>query len=153
LLDMVALRDILKTIYGVEDKYLGPISTNWFIPTVDASDKVGTWIGYRVLDKKSYTRAYQPDNTIVKPVKVSFRISFIGPQAEELADQTLLWDNRTDVNNAFAKYQAQVNYTDRVGFTYPIRNGGFNDSLCWIVDMSAQTTYEIDTKQQPWFNK
>ena len=59
MLDSKSLRDILKEIYGIEDKYLVPISTNWFIPTTDPEDKVGTWIGYRILSKRPYTRAYQ----------------------------------------------------------------------------------------------
>lgn len=150
MLNSKSLRDILKEIYGIEDKYLVPISTNWFIPTVNPEDKVGTWIGYRILSKKPYTRAYQGGLFYSVPLKVNFRLSFVGPQAEELADQTMFWENRTDVVKAFEKVQAQINYTDRTSFTYPIRNGGFNDSLSWIVDMSAQTTCDIDTKQKPW---
>lgn len=151
MLDSKSLRSILKEIYGIEDKYLIPISTNWFVPTTDPEDKIGTWIGYRLLSKKPYTRAYQEGLFYSIPLKVNFRLSFVGPQAEELADQTMIWENRTDVIKSFEKAQAQINYTDRVLFTYPIRNGGFNDSLCWIVDMSAQTTYDIDTKQKPWY--
>lgn len=153
MLDAKILRGVLKEIYGVEDKYLVPISTNWFLPTTDPQDKVHTWIGYRILSKKPYVRAAQRGRDIVKDIKVSFRITFVGPQAEELADQTLLWEDRQDVTEAFERINAQVNYTDRVGFTYPVRNGGYNDEMAWIVDMSAQTSYIVDTKQVPWFNK
>lgn len=151
MLNASSLRSILKDIYGVEDKYLVPISTNWFIPTIDPEDKIGTWIGYRILRKKPVLRAYQSGRNMVKSIKVSFRISFVGPDAETLADQVLLWEDRTDVTEAFAKQQAEVNYTDRTSFTYPVRNGGFNDSMAWIVDLTAQTFYEVDTKQNPWF--
>lgn len=150
MLDNASLRDILKIIYGVEDKYLVPISTNWFVPTIDPEDKIGTWIGYRIISKRPYTRAYQKFKTMVIPTKVSFRMTFVGPEAEKLCDQTLAWDVRTDVIRAFEKYQAQINYVDRNAFTYPTRNAGFNDCMSWIVDMSAQTFYEIDTKQEPW---
>lgn len=150
MLDTASLRDILKIIYEVDDKYLVPISTNWFVPTVDPEDKIGTWIGYRIISKKGYTRAYQNGKHMVQPIKVAFRLTFVGPQAEELCDSTLLWDVRTDVIEAFEKYQAQINYTERSAFTYPTRNAGFNDCMSWIVDMSAQTFYEIDTKQEPW---
>lgn len=150
MLDTKALRDILKTIYGVEDKYLVPISTNWFVPTVDSEDKIGTWIGYRIISKKPYTRSYQKYKTKVVPIRVYFRLTFVGPEAEKLCDDTLIWNERTDVIKAFEKYQAQMNYTDRSSFTYPTRNAGFNDCMSWIVDMSAQTFYEIDTKQEPW---
>lgn len=151
MLNASSLRSVLKDIYGVEDKYLVPISTNWFIPTTDPEDKIGDWIGYRIISKKPVLRAYQSGRNMVKSIKVSFRITFVGPHAEDLADQVLLWEDRTDVTEAFAKQQAEVNYTDRTSFTYPVRNGGFNDSMAWIVDLTAQTFYEVDTKQNPWF--
>ena len=153
MLDTKTLRETLKEIFGVDDKHLVPISTNWFLPTVDPEDKVGTWIGYRILSKKPYVRAWQAGVNIEKPVKVSFRLTFVGPQAEFLADQTLLWEDREDVSEAFEKSLTQINYTDRTAFTYPVRNGGYNDDMAWIVDMSAQTSYIIDTKQVPWFQK
>lgn len=150
MLDATSLRSVLKEIFGIEDKYLVPISTNWFVPTVDPEDKTGSWIGYRILNKRPTMRAYQHGTKMVKPIRVSFRISFVGKQAEELADQVLLWEDRTDVTEAFDSIKAQINYQDRQAFSYPIRNGGFNDELCWIVDLSAQTFYEVDTKQEPW---
>ena len=137
------LRAALKEIFGIEDKYLVPISTNWFLPTVDPEDKIGTWIGYRIIDKQPYVRAYtglnRRQNLIHKPVRVNFRLTFVGPQAEELADQTLLWEDRSDVSDIFAKYDTQINYKDRTSFSYPVRNGGFNDALAWIVDLTCQT--------------
>lgn len=153
MLNAKILRNILKEIYGIEDKYLVPISTNWFLPTTDPDDKVNTWIGYRILSKKPYVRAAQYGRDKNKPIKVSFRLTFVGPRAEELADQTLIWEDRTDVIVAFESAEAQINYVDRTSFTYPVRNGGYNDDMAWIVDMSAQTSYTVDTKQVPWFNK
>lgn len=153
MLNAQILRDTLKEIFGIDDKYLVPISTNWFLPTTDPEDKVHTWIGYRIINKKPYVRAFRGGTTISKPLKVAFRITFVGPQAEELADQLLLWEDRTDVTEEFEKSQTQINYNDRVSFTYPVRNGGYNDDLAWIVDLSAQTSYDVDTKQVPWFPK
>lgn len=151
MLDATILRNTLKTIFGVEDKYLVPISTNWFLPTIDPDDHVGTWIGYRILSKRPYVRAMQRGTDMTKDLKVSFRLTFVGPQAEALSDQVLLWEDRTDVSKAFEESYSQINYTDRTSFTYPIRNGGYNDEIAWIVDLSAQTTYSVDTKQVPWF--
>ena len=153
MLNAQILRDTLKEIFGIDDKYLVPISTNWFLPTTDPEDKVHTWIGYRIINKKPYVRAFRGGTTISKPLKVAFRITFVGPQAEELAAQLLLWEDRTDVTEEFEKSQTQINYNDRVSFTYPVRNGGYNDDLAWIVDLSAQTSYDVDTKQVPWFPK
>ena len=153
MLDAEILRSTLKEIFGIDDKYLVPISMNWFIPTTDAEDKVHTWIGYRILSKRPYVRAAQYGKDMTKPIKVDFRLTFVGPRAERLADQVLLWEDRTDVIQAFEKSLSQINYVDRVSFTYPVRNGGYNDGMAWIVDMSAQTSYTVDTKQVPWFNK
>ena len=153
MLNAESLRKVLKDIFGIEDKYLVPISTNWFLPTTDPEDKTGTWIGYRIQSKRPIIRAYQYGVMYEKPIKVSFRLSFVGRQAEELADQVLLWEDRKDVTEAFESVKAQINYMDRQAFSYPIRNGGFNDELCWIVDLTAQTFYEVDTKQKPWISR
>lgn len=153
MLNAQTLRSILKEIYGIDDKHLVPINTNWFLPTTDPKDHTNSWIGYRILSKQPYARAYQPTRLYEKPIKVSFRLTFVGPQAEELADQVMLWEDRVDVTKAFEEHRAQINYQDRTSFTYPVRNGGFNDEMAWIVDMSAQTTYAVDTHQVPWFHK
>ena len=153
MLNAQTLRSILKEIYGIDDKHLVPINTNWFLPTTDPEDHTSSWIGYRILSKQPYARAYQPTRLYEKPIKVSFRLTFVGPQAEELADQVMLWEDRADVTKAFEEHRAQTNYQDRTSFTYPVRNGGFNDEMAWIVDMSAQTTYAVDTRQVPWFHK
>lgn len=150
MIDSDSLRLVLKDIFGIDDDHLVPISTNWFIPTVNPEDKTSSWIGYRILDKKPYARAWQGGVIMNKPLKIHFRLTFMGPQAEALSDQTLLWEDRDDVRIAFEKYQAQINYQDRTSFSYPVRNGGFNDELAWIVDMSLQTSYEVNTNQMPW---
>lgn len=150
MLDGKALRDTLKKIFNVEDKYLVPLNSDWFIPTTDPNDRTGTWIGYRILNKKSYARAYQSGVYYVRPFKIRIRLSFVGPQAEHLADQTMFWEDRTDVKEAFEEYQAQMNYNDREQFSYPIRNSGYNDMEAWIVDIAAQTYMQMDTKQRPW---
>lgn len=153
MLNSQALRDVLKEIFGIDDQHLVPISTNWFLPTTDPNDHVGTWIGYRILSKRPYIRAFQNGRDMTTQLKVRFRLSFVGPQAEKLSDQVLLWENRTDVTEAFEKSESQINYEDRTAFTYPVRNGGYNDEMAWIVDLSAQTSYIVDTKQHPWFSK
>lgn len=131
-----------------------PLSDHWFVPTVDKHDKVGTWIGYRILSTKPYARTFAVPlvggQDYTKMVKVRFRLSFVGPQAEALALSTLMWDDRTDVKEIFDKYRAQLNYNERTIFSYPVKNEGFNDSLCWIVDFSAQTEYVMHIDRERW---
>lgn len=150
MIDGSTLRNILKTIYGIDDSHLIALSESMFVPTTDRADKTGDWIGYRILDKQRITQAYADGIYFVAPLKVRFRIAYVGPHAEEFADQTIIWENRNDVQKAFDLYGAQVFYNTREEYSYPIKNTGFNDSPCWIVDMTAQTTYEIDTNWKPW---
>lgn len=155
MLNTESLREVLKKIFGIEDKYLVPLDEGGYVPTYDKTDTVGTWIGYRILNKKSYTRSFQKDqgngNQVrIKPIKIYFRVAFIGKQAEELADQVLLWDDRQDVQEAFNEVQAQINYTSRQHYSYPVKNGGLNDNLCWVVDLEAQTFYTNSFKYQLW---
>ena len=151
MITMEILRDVLKQVYGVEDKYLVPMNSGWFAPTTDPEDKVGTYIGYRILSKRGYARAFQQKGAYNKPIKVTFRLSFVGPDAEELSDQTLIWDDRDDVKDAFEPRGIQVNYDERVAFSYPIKAQGFNDRLAWVVDLSCQSTYEVPVDYGPWF--
>lgn len=141
MLNTDSLRQFLKDVYAVDDKYLVPMDKGWYVPTYDSSDKVGTWIGYRILKIKPNIRAGYTGNTYEKSIKVTFRLSFVGTQAEELALQTLLFDDRIDVVKALEKSFTQMNYTSREILTYPIREGGLNDSLCWYTDFECQSFY------------
>lgn len=144
------LRQALKDIYGVEDKYLVPMDTGWYVPTFDTNDKVGTWIGYRILSVKPNVRAGYQGDAYCKSIKCRFRLSFVGKQAEELAMQTLAFDDRKDVIEAFEKCQTQLNYIARELLTYPIRESGLNDSLCWFVDFDCQSFYNVEWKGKSW---
>lgn len=150
MLDTTALRQALKDIYCVADKYLVPMDTGWYVPTYDKDDKVGSWIGYRILSVKPNVRAGNTGSGYEKSVKIRFRLSFVGKQAEQMALQTLLFDERSDVIKAFEKSYTQINYTSREIMTYPIREGGLNDSLCWFVDIECQSFYAHDAKYGDW---
>lgn len=144
------LREILKTVFDVKDKYLVPMNEGWFVPTVPVEEKVGDWIGYRINNLRPYARAYVSGKAYTKPVKVKFRVTFVGPNAEEFAQQTLFWEDRTDVTEAFEKYGVQINYNERSVYSYPIKNKGFNDYCAWVVDFSAQTNIDVETHWKPW---
>jgi hypothetical protein len=150
LINSTTLRAALKKIYGIEDKYLVPLDKGWYVPTFDKEDKIGTWIGYRVLMVKPNLRAGYTGTSYTKSVQCRFRLAFVGKQAEELALQTLLFDDRSDVVSAFEECQTQLNYTSRQLLTYPVREAGLNDSLCWFVDFDCQSFYAYDIKYKPW---
>ena len=150
MIDCTSLRAILKDIYGIEDKYLVPMDESWYVPTYDKTDKVGSWIGYRILSIKPNLRAGYQGTAYSKSIKARFRLAFIGPQAEALALQTLVFDERTDVVQAFERYQIQLNYISREILTYPIKESGLNDSLCWFVDFDCQSFYNVEWKGKDW---
>lgn len=147
---MNTLREILKEIYEVDDKYLVHLNDDILAPYVDHLDDVGTYIGYDIMSKKAYSRAYAQDDIIAIPLKVYFRVAFIGKQAEEFAESTLFWDDRVDVTRAFEKYAAQVNYDPKEIKSYHVHYGGMNDQESWVVDMSCQTTYQQQMKHEKW---
>lgn len=147
-----SLREILKDIYGVQDKYLVPLDTDTLVPTAYKDDTIGTWIGYRILRKRRYVRADQDNGAMCVELRLVFRLVFIGPEAEKLANQTLLWDNRADVVKAFGKYEAQLNYTTRQLHSFSVNNSGFNTAIGWAVDIPCQTVYYEDMNKGSWFN-
>lgn len=150
MLDSASLRQALKTIYGVADKYLVPLDQGWYVPTYDKNDKVSTWIGYRILEVKPNVRAGYTGASYNKSVKIRFRLAFIGKQAEDLALQTLLFDDRIDVVKAFEECQTQLNYVSREILTYPVKEGGLNDNLVWFTDIDCQSFYAADVKYSDW---
>lgn len=150
MLDSKALRKALKDIYGVEDRYLVPMDEGWYVPTYDPKNVIGTWIGYRILEVKPNLRTGYTGTSYNKSVKIRFRLSFIGKQAEELALQTLLFDDREDVVTAFEVSQTQLNYVSREILTYPVREGGLNDNLVWFTDIDCQSFYAADVKYENW---
>ena len=150
MLDTPTLHDILLHIYGIEPEYLVPLDTDWYVPTYDKNNHVGTWIGYRILMVKPNVRANYTGSSYNKSIKGRFRLSFIGKQAESLALATLLFDDRKDVIEEFARHGIQVNYTSREILTYPLKEGGLNNSLVWFTDIECQSFYAADVKYDRW---
>lgn len=141
MLDSEALKQALLDIYGVDPKYIVPLDEGWYVPLYDKSETVGTWIGYRILEVKPNVRAGYTGVSYEKSVQIRFRLSFVGKQAEQLALQTLLFDDRMDVIKAFEKSYTQLNYVGRSIMTYPVKEGGLNDSLVWFTDVDCQSYY------------
>lgn len=143
------LRNLLKVIYGVADKYLVPLNESEWVPTA-VHDDVGTWIGYRILDLTPLTRAYVQDKYVAIPIRANFRVTFVGKEAELFASHTLLWDVRSDVIKVLEDQAIQLNYQARKIYSKPVYEEGQNDKPCWIVDMACQTTYVEDTGWRLW---
>jgi hypothetical protein len=91
MLDTKTLRLIVKSIFNIDDDYIVPIINNWFLPQVNLDEEPGTYIGYRILSKR-YSYADSSSINLKKDsIKVAFRLTFIGSNTEQLADQIYFW--------------------------------------------------------------
>jgi len=159
LITMPTLQQCLQEIYldkSSDDferlkKFIVPLQGNWFVPTMDNSNPNATWCGFIVLGTNPKQRAVQNGTVVQKVVKTRFRMTFIGPQAEDFANQTLLWDERIDVKNIFTQHcVAQLCYDERQIYTRVYEQKGQNSTLVWVVDTAAMSYYALDTHQIPW---
>lgn len=139
MLDSKTLRQIIKEIFQFDDDFIVPISSNWFLPDINLDENPGTYIGYRILSKKKYSSENKEDE-----LKVSFRLTFVGENAEQMADRVHFWKDMKEVQKVFSTYKIQFNYSDLVSFTYPVRNN--NCEMSWILDMSCYSDYLQDLK-------
>ena len=146
MLDSKTLRLIIKSIFNIDDDYIVPIINNWFLPQVNLDKKTGTYIGYRILSKR-YSYADSSSNILKKDsIKVAFRLTFIGYNAEKLADQIHFWRDQKSVNKLFDSYKLKLNYSDMTSFTYPIKSENY--PIAWIFDLSVLSDYFEDLKLQ-----
>ena len=78
------LKEILKTLFSIDDEHLVPITTNWFVPRIKPGTNEDT-IGYRIQSKSIREEKGR------KYLRTNFRLSFVGEHAEELSQEVLLW--------------------------------------------------------------
>lgn len=141
------LRQLIKDIYNLEDEFIIPISSNWFLPDVNLIEKPGTYIGYRIISKKNRFAEDNDDKQSLDSIKVSFRLCFIGIQAEELVDQIHFWKVNHNIQKLFASYKLILNYSDMTIFSYPMRIENSPAETVWICDMSCCSNFYQDLKQ------
>jgi hypothetical protein len=138
-----------------QDKYVLPLQGNWFVPTsaLEAGDESPTtWIGYLILESRGETRSANYQGQVIeRQMRQLFRLTFVGPQAEELANSTFFWEERKDVQDAFADMDAQLAYNQRRVYTRIFEQQGYNDTLVWVVDMMAMATIATEAASwHPW---
>ena len=134
------LRNILIKIFKIDEEFVVPMDSNWYVPAFDKEKiKAKTYIGYRILSKRASNDGM---------VRCRFRISFVGKSAEEFSDQVLFWANDLSVKDLFNEQNVKLTNTAEV-LTYPIRSEDEN-VLCFFVDFDAEsvnanaTTLEIE---------
>ena len=146
MLDSKTLRLIIKSIFNIDDDYIVPITSNWFVPDVNLDTNPGTYIGYRIMSKRNVFAENSNNNLKIDSIKVCFRLTFIGSDAEQLADQIYFWKDQKTVKKIFDSYKLRFNYSDMVSFSYPIKFKNFD--MSWIFDLSVFSDYLEDLKIQ-----
>ena len=109
------LKEILKTLFSLDDEHLLPITTNWFVPEIKSRTNEDT-IGYRIQSKSIREEKGR------KYLRASFRLSFVGEHAEELSQEVLLWQCDEKADGLFEKYNVQIDYSGMSVFSYPIKD-------------------------------
>lgn len=123
------LKEILKTLFSIDDEHLVPITTNWFVPEIKPGTNEDT-IGYRVQSKSLREEKGR------KYLRSNFRLSFVGEHAEELSQEVLLWQCDEKSDSLFEKYNIQIDYSGIAVFSYPIKD---SNKIAWIADLSAKS--------------
>ena len=143
MLDTATLRQIIKEIYNLDDDCIKAITTNWFLPEI-TNDIPEIIVGYRILSKKKICAENSFNKEQKDCIRSSFRLTFVGENAEQFADQIHFWQDNKDVMKIFDKYKIKLNSYDMTAFTYPIKAG--KCEMAWIWDMSANSDYHSDLK-------
>lgn len=155
---MPALQTCLNMVFfqGKEDmlKYIVPIGFDRAVPSCpNNKDASATYIGYIVLNTKRNIRVLTGMSSSKSPVKQKIRLAFMGAQSEIFANSTLVWDERVDVQTAFEKMEAQLDYDNRELYTRVVEEHGFNNEICWIVDLYAHSFYTQVFDNGPWIQQ
>lgn len=136
MLTLQILHQIIKEIYALDDKYIVPISSNWFVPNVELDSEPATYIGYRILHKKMIASG---SSEKTEHMDTRFRLTFIGKNAEFLSDQIHFWNYDSKICKIFASHNLKVVFDS--SFSYPMQN-----EMCWIADFDAYSDFSEDLK-------
>lgn len=154
MITMSDLSDILLQVFYDGDKskqkYIVPLQGDWFVPTLDPSEPSADWIGFLKIQTQPLIKAYQQAQYKVIDCVSDIRLTFIGPNAEERAYTTLLWNERSDIIELLKKYNATLRYDVKRIYSQPCKQSGESNILVWVFDCKIQEYLAIDTHQKPW---
>ena len=131
MLNSKILGQLIKDIYNLDDEFIVPNSSDWFIPEINLDEKPGTYIGYRIISKRNCYAETLNNKHKKDYIKTRFRLCFVGPESEALEEQVHFWKDNQNVNKLFSFHKLILNYTDMTSFTYPVRNEkGYHEMSC-----------------------
>lgn len=149
LLDNVTLGELIaKNLFGEKWennlKYIIPRKGNFLNPSLDvnAATFVIFWLEKSIkrvtnFTTDDYNDEEECDTTHYATLLSSVKIQFVGKDAQKWAISTLFWDERTDVQNNFAEYQAQLLLSDRTITSVPFQQDGYNGEMSYLASFDV----------------
>lgn len=132
-------------------KYIIPMQGNWWLPT-ENDKSISTWIGYNIVERKSYIRAREVSNDTGNASILSciakVHLQFIGKDAEKFALSILHWDERYDIAEAFHRFAGQLFYEERKIIASSYFQDGQNSTLSQNIDFRFLFVDTVEPQQE-----
>ena len=147
-LDNVTLGELVaKNLFGEKWeknlKYIIPRKGNFLNPSLDCNAATFAifWLEKSIKRVTNFTtddyNEEECDTTHYATLLSSVKIQFVGKNAQKWAISTLFWDERTDVQNNFAEYQAQLLLSDRTITSVPFQQDGYNGEMSYLASVDV----------------
>ena len=149
LLDNVTLGELVaKNLFGEKWeknlKYIIPRKGNFLNPSLDCNAATFAifWIEKSIKRVTNFTiDVYNEETedvtTHFATLLSSVKIQFVGKNAQKWANSTLFWDERTDVQDNFADYHAQLLPSDRTITSVPFQQDGYNGEMSYLASFDV----------------
>lgn len=148
LLDNVTLGELVaKNLFGEKWeknlKYIIPRKGNFLNPSLDcnAATYAIFWLEKSIKRVTDFTidvyNEEECDTIHYATLLSSVSIQFVGKNAQKWAFSTLFWDERTDVQDNFADYHAQLLPSDRTITSVPFQQDGYNGEMSYLASFDV----------------
>jgi hypothetical protein len=149
LLDNVTLGELVaKNLFGNKWeknlKYIIPRKGNFLNPSLDcnAATYAIFWLEKSIKRVTNFTidvynKEKEDVTTHFATLLSSVKIQFVGKDAQKWAFSTLFWDERTDVQDNFADYHAQLLPSERTIASIPFQQDGYNGEMSYLASFDV----------------
>jgi hypothetical protein len=148
MLDNVTLGELVaKNLFGKKWekklKYIIPRKGNFLNPSLDCNAATFAifWLEKSIKRVTNFTtddyNEEKCDTTHYATLLSSVKIQFVGKNAQKWAISTLFWDERTDVQDNFANYHAQLLPSDRTITSVPFQQDGYNGEMSYLASFDV----------------
>lgn len=149
MLDNVTLGELVaKNLFGKKWeknlKYIIPRKGNFLNPSLDCNAETFAifWLEKSIKRVTNFTidvynKEEEDITTHFATLLSSVKIQFVGKNAQKWANSTLFWDERTDVQDNFADYHAQLLPSDRTITSVPFQQDGYNGEMSYLASFDV----------------